>query len=86
MPHGQRVEGLEPPSPSGSTLSVDHQAPLSDDERLVLRDYLVGLRKLTWGRLDADARASFEELERSFEHRDDFAACHLEVIATAKKP
>ena len=69
-----------------STLSVDHQAPLSDDERLVLRDYLVGLRKLTWKRLDADARASFEEFERSFEHRDDFAACHLEVIATAQKP
>ena len=69
-----------------STLSVDHRAPLSDDERLVLRDYLSGLRKLTWERLDADARASFEDFEQSFDHRDDFAASHLEVVATAKKP
>lgn len=68
------------------TMSVDHRAPLSDDEKLVLRDYLGGLRKLTWERLDASQREMFETFEREFELRDDFAACHLEVIATARKP
>ena len=67
------------------TVSVDHHSPLSDDERLVLRDYLAGLRKLTWERLDAAARASFEDFEAGFDHRDDFAASHLEVVATARK-
>lgn len=68
------------------TVSVDHGAPLSDDQRLVLRDYLAGLRKLTWDRLDGTLREAFETFEREFEHRGDFAACHLEVIATARKP
>lgn len=68
------------------TMSVDHQAPMSDDEKLVLRDYLAGLRELTWDRLDAAARAAFETFEREFETREDFAASHLEVIATARKP
>ena len=68
------------------TSSVDHHAPLSEDERLVLRDYVAGLRKLTWDRLDASARAAFETFEREFEQRPDFTACHLEVIATARKP
>ncbi len=66
------------------TTSVDHQAPLSDDERLVLRDYLEGLRKLVWERLDATTRAAFASFERDFEGLEDFAASHLEVIATAK--
>lgn len=68
------------------TTSVDHGAPLSDDEKLVLRDYLAGLRKLTWSRLDASLQATFETFERDFERRDDFTACHLEVVATARKP
>lgn len=67
------------------TTSVDHRAPLSDDEKLVLEDYLRGLRKLTWSRLDAAARAAFDTFERDFERRDDFAASHLEVLAIARK-
>jgi ubiquinone/menaquinone biosynthesis C-methylase UbiE len=68
------------------TSSVDHRAPLSEDEKLVLRDYLARLRKLTWERLDAPARAAFEEFERDVEVRDDLVASHLEVIATARRP
>lgn len=68
------------------TVSVDHRAPLSEDEKLVLRDYLAGLREPTWDRLGAEARASFDAFERSFAQQDDFAASHLEVVATARKP
>ncbi|HEX7666522.1 MAG TPA: methyltransferase domain-containing protein [Polyangiaceae bacterium] len=68
------------------TLSVDHRAPLSEDEKLVLRDYLSGLRKLTWKRLEPSLQRAFEEFETSFAHRTDFTASHLEVVATAKKP
>lgn len=68
------------------TVSVDHSAPLSDDEKLVLRDYLAGLREFTWERLDAEARAAFDAFERDFDRREDFSASHLEVVATAKKP
>lgn len=68
------------------TRSIDHSAPLSEDERLILRDYLESLRTLTWARLDAPARARFEAFERAFADQADFAGCHLEVIATARKP
>lgn len=69
-----------------STVSVDHRAPLSADEKLVVRDYLEGLRKLTWAHLDAPARAAFQAFEQAFESLPDFFAAHLEIVATARRP
>jgi ubiquinone/menaquinone biosynthesis C-methylase UbiE len=69
------------------TVSVDHRAPLSDDEKIVLRDYLARLRQTTWDQIDDPSlRSAFETFEKEFEERDDFTASHLEVIATARKP
>ena len=68
------------------TLSIDLGAPLSDDERVVLRDYLAGLRELTWERLDAEARAAFDDFAADCESREDLVASRLEVVATGRKP
>ena len=68
------------------TVSIDLGAPLSDDERLVLRDYLAGLRELTGEWLDAEARDAFDDFARDCEQRADLVASRLEVVATARKP
>ena len=74
-----------------ATHTIDHAVPLDEDERVMVTDYLTGLRTLTRDRLDAHARAELDAFidgrgdEPAAIDRDDFFGAHLEIAATARK-
>lgn len=68
------------------TRTIDHRAPLSDDERLYLDSYLRDVAERSRPYLEAEARTSFDMLldaQSSLYLLDqpDFFASHLEIVA-----
>jgi SAM-dependent methyltransferase len=73
------------------TFSIDHQAPLDDDERTFLADYLRELAERTRPFLEPDARAAFEQAispegDGYLLDRSDCFITQLEILAWAREP
>ncbi|HYF63475.1 MAG TPA: methyltransferase domain-containing protein [Herpetosiphonaceae bacterium] len=72
-----------------TSFSVDHRAPLSDDERTFLGDYLRDLGQRARPHLDAAARTAFDllidpESELYLLDRPDFFSSHLELLGIGR--
>lgn len=72
------------------TRTIDHHAPLSDDERLYLDSYLRDVAERSGPYLEAEARASFDMLldPQSLLYlldQPDFFASQLEIVAWGMK-
>jgi len=68
------------------TFTIDHQAPLDENERQFLLGYLDELRSRVLPYLDRNARLAFEAVldpqsDRFLLERPDFFTAHLEILA-----
>lgn len=72
------------------THTIDHRTPLSADERIYLEGYLRDLGERARPYLDQAVRTAFDRLldphsELFMLDQPDFFACHLEIVAWARK-